>query len=1265
MGKKTAAIRDEIALPVFVAQGKRKSAASGQLPIHGENNIMQYSTINNRQWKLWIRMSVAGAALLAWVFSLAGCGGGSSVASPQALVTSSNPIISFVIPNTGPSTGGTVVTIIGSAIQTNAGVTFGGVPSPTVTFISSAKITAVTPPHAVGAVDVVVENRAASGLSLGSTTLTGGFTYVAPPTITSVSPSVGSIGGGTTVTITGTGFETGATVSFGAVASPTVIVSSATQIVATAPTEAAGTVSVVVTNPDGGTVTAAGAFTYGLPPTITGIAPARGALTGGAIVTLTGTQFQPGAVVTFGGVAGAVTSVSADGTTIVVTSPPHGPGTVDVVVTNPDGRTAILPSSFTFVNSISITSIAPNTGSISGGTAVTITGTAFDPAASVFIGGTAPGSVTVVSSTQITCTTPVHAAGAADVTVNNPDGSTATLTGGFTYTAPTTSLSIVSIAPATGLTAGGTLVTIIGTGFQAAATVTFGGVAGTGVTVTPDGTQIQVTTPAGAATGAVDVVVTNPTAPPTPTSVTSVRAFTYTNPPPTVTSISPSSGPIAGGTTVTLTGTGFLSGATVTVGGVSLTGVVVVSSTQITGVTPAHVAATDDVVVTNTDGQSATLVASFTFSSGTFSIVTNDMPNGNPTAPYFATILTASGTGPYAWSITSGSLPPGLSLNATTGVISGVPTANGTSSFTAQVVDSTPVPGPQTASKAMNLIIQDHRVATLPATFLATTFPDTTSYTVVHLAAGGDLQAAIDSASCNPNGTLIELQSGATYSKTASFRLRGKTCAPGQWIIITTDPSTLPAGTSLPAQGARIDPTYSPILAKLQAASSVSIVQSDCPVTGLTCFNPTLPYVPPNHYWFMGVEMGVTPTNALSQPTENFGLFSVGNGETLASQVPDHIYIDRCYLHGSPTQYVKRGVQVNGTNVAVVDSYISDIHVTGQDSQAIAGWNGPGPIKIVNNFLSAATEIVIFGGADPTILNNVPSDIEIRRNHFMKELSWHVSDPSYAGIHWQVKNFLEIKDAARVLVEENVFEKNWADAQVGFGVLFTPRNQAGACPGCGVSDVTFRYNIERHTASAVDISGSDPDHPSQTSARIIVHDNLFEDINRANWGGDGRLFLMVNAGPGNPLGLLPPTDDTLDHNTGFQSSNALTVGDALLDTIPNFVFTNNIAAYNVNGINGGGVGNGLAGIRAFFPTSVTFVDNVLVGPPSGIPAYPATTFFPASFDPGVGFVDFAGGDFQLAPTSPFHNAGTDGKDIGADVSALNSGTAGAIAPNDR
>jgi hypothetical protein len=160
------------------------------------------------------------------------------------------------------------------------------------------------------------------------------FPAITLPTLSVVSPNHGLASGGTAVTLTGTGFQNGASVSFGGTAAASVTFNSSTSLSVVTPARAAGTVNVVVTNPDTGAVTGTNAFTFDPLPTITSLSPNNGTTAGGTSVTINGANFQNGATVNFGGTAVAVTFNSS--TSLTVTSPAHATGGVSLSVTNPD-----------------------------------------------------------------------------------------------------------------------------------------------------------------------------------------------------------------------------------------------------------------------------------------------------------------------------------------------------------------------------------------------------------------------------------------------------------------------------------------------------------------------------------------------------------------------------------------------------------------------------------------------------------------------------------------------------------------------------------------------------------------------------------------------------------------------------------------------------------------------------------------------------------------------------------------------------------------
>jgi hypothetical protein len=480
--------------------------------------------------------------------------------------------------------------------------------------------------------------------------------------------------------------------------------------------------------------------------------------------------------------------------------------------------------------------------------------------------------------------------------------------------------------------------------------------------------------------------------------------------------------------------------------------------------------------------------------------------------------------------------------------------------------------------------------------------------------AGGDLQAALTQA--HP-GDIIELQAGVTF--TGNFTLPYK--AGTDWIYVRSS-----AHASLPSPGTRVSPDQANLMPKIVSPNTLPAITTEAGA---------------HHYRFIGVE--ITTTHATTSATlHNLILLEYARGQTSLSQVPTDMVFDRCYIHGTPTGNIRRGIALNSARTAIIDSYLADFHEVGVDSQAILGWNGPGPFKIANNYLAGAGENLMFGGADPSIPNLVPSDIEIRHNHFFKPLSWRIGDPCYAGISWSVKNLFELKNAQRVLVDGNVFEHNWPHAQTGFSILFTPRNQDGTAPWSVVQDVTLTNNILWHAASGINILGQDDNFLSQQTQRILIKNNLFEDLG-GTWGG-GRLLQMLSG----------TADVRIEHNTAFQTGSVI-----LADGAPHtgFMFLNNISPHNESGVIGTGTGVGLNTLNLYFPGAV-FLANILAG--GNFLLYPAGNFFPTSLN-DIDFVDLAGGDYRLAVTSPYKNLGTDGTDLGANIDALLAATAGAIA----
>jgi serine/threonine protein kinase len=430
------------------------------------------------------------------------------------------------------------------------------------------------------------------------------------PAVTGTSPASGTTGGGTLVTITGTRLDGPVTVKFGAKAGTITVDLNAKIVVKSPPGQ--GTVEITVTTPAGtGT---AGEFSYHSPsaqmaaPAVTGVSPATGPTAGGTLVTINGTNLADATMVSFGGVAGMISSDS--GKQIAVSSPP-GKGTVDVMVTTPGGTSTA--GMFTYSATAPrpphpvVTGISPASGAAAGGTSVTITGTGLSGASGVSFGGAA-GTITGDSDTRITAKSP-PGKGTVTVTVTAPGGNVTA--GKFSYKAasspppPTPRPVVTGISPASGPTAGGTSVSITGTNLSGATGVSFGGADGS---ITADsGTNITATSPAGSGTVNITVTTSGGTS-----EITSADKFTYVVPAPTVTGIRPDSGSY--GTTVDILGTN-LSGATsVSFGGVGVT-ISSDSSTEVV-VTAPEGKGTVNITVTTAGGTSAiTSADQFTYVS--------------------------------------------------------------------------------------------------------------------------------------------------------------------------------------------------------------------------------------------------------------------------------------------------------------------------------------------------------------------------------------------------------------------------------------------------------------------------------------------------------------------------------------------------------------------------------------------------------------------------------------------------------------------------
>jgi hypothetical protein len=496
--------------------------------------------------------------------------------------------------------------------------------------------------------------------------------------------------------------------------------------------------------------------------------------------------------------------------------------------------------------------------------------------------------------------------------------------------------------------------------------------------------------------------------------------------------------------------------------------------------------------------------------------------------------------------------------------------------------------------------------------------------------AGGDLQAAINTAQ---PGDTIYLQAGASF--TGSYHLPAK----GGTSYITIRSSA--PDTSLPKPGERITPAYASLLPKIKVTNVGPGIKTDRAAT----------------YWRLQF-LEILPASSMA--TANLVEFGgAGTSQNTLSSVPQHLILDHCYLHGDPNYGQRRGLALNSGDTQIVNSYFADFKGVSQDTQAIMGWNGPGPFLIENNYLEAAAENLMFGGTDPTIPNLVPSNITIRRNVITKKTAWKTQS-------WTVKNLIEFKNAQHVVLEGNTIENNWAAGQQGYSILFTPRNQSGTAPWTVVRDITVQHNIIRHVASGFNISGYDDSWPSQQTQNIEIKNNLMYDVS-TYWSTPyhpAHGWLAVIGGG--------PKNITFDHNTVDNNGNATIFFDGNpqygIKKIYGFEVTNNLLRDNTYGIYGNAIGEGTVGLNAYTPNYVV-LRNTFAGPSAKL--YPTGNDFPTllQWKADVKAVaddyhlDAVAANYHLVSTSLSKRSGTDGKDLGVDFAALNAALNGSATPS--
>lgn len=409
-----------------------------------------------------------------------------------------------------------------------------------------------------------------------------------------------------------------------------------------------------------------------------------------------------------------------------------------------------------------------------------------------------------------------------------------------------------------------------------------------------------------------------------------------------------------------------------------------------------------------------------------------------------------------------------------------------------------------------------------------------------HVAAGGDLQAAITAAKC---GDTITLERGTRYL--GSYILPRTGCDERP-ITIRTE-----GNGSLPEPGTRMDPTQFNRLASLRSPTNDPALRT---VAGADGWRLEL-------LAFEANRGGVGDIIRLGDGSENQQTFD---------QVPHHLTLDRLLIQGDPILGQKRGIALNAREVVVINSYISDIKAVGQDSQAIMLWNGAGPVTIANNYLEGAGENLMVGGADAARPELLPRNVVILGNVLTKPLAWRSQ-------LWSVKNLLELKAGLDVTIKNNVLSNVWLEAdrgQAATALVITVRNQDGTAPFTVIAQVLVEGNIFSHMGGGIQILGRDDGHPSGVLEGLMIRLNTFDDIDPQRWGGAGRQVFLAGG----------PHDVTLETNTfsGAHLNTFLSFGEGPFPVVGLKVFTNH--AYEGDyGIIGSGGTPGIRSLEQFAP----------------------------------------------------------------------------------
>jgi hypothetical protein len=529
----------------------------------------------------------------------------------------------------------------------------------------------------------------------------------------------------------------------------------------------------------------------------------------------------------------------------------------------------------------------------------------------------------------------------------------------------------------------------------------------------------------------------------------------------------------------------------------------------------------------------------------------------------------------------------------------------------------------------------------------------------IRVGAKSDLAAAIDGAKC---GDTLLLPAGASFNVN---ELPSKKCDDQHYITVRTDTPD----SKLPPEGTRISPAWAGVASLPGRPPFAQPSNGPAKLLATLVVRRASGAIVGDHIRFIGIEWTTPPDADI--------------GRIVTAEHSDHVIFDRNWVHPADGREVGHGIGIiHGSRmIAVINSYISGLNCiarTGKctDATAVGGGSGDDPIstlKFYNNFLESSGENILFGGSAAT---QVPTDIEIRRNHLFRPMLWKEGQPGYtptaSGEPYIVKNNCELKNAIRVLLEANLLENSWGGfSQTGYSILITPKNQASECPICRVNDVTIRFDRIRNVAGVLQIANAlaKTGAAAADGGRYSIHDIFADDLHDKDYKGGGSFLILISAQP-------PVHDIQIDHVTAFVSGVLLSILNSGAK-LPNFTLTNSVFSVGDRrppvASAGGGPQSCASKNQALGSEAVLqacfdpykFDRNLII---SGRGSFPKGNIVVGSPE-AAGIRDLKDGiakDPRLchakgpgcSKASPGAGAASDGRDLGADIDAVEAAIAG-------